>query len=162
MGGPVIRPPYGGKKPLCCALNACGDYLFIYLFLTFLPFSEKKGKYSHSSSHHFQKGASEEKVYVLMPAQLSPEVHSTGVHETADQQLGGCSPQRRPASSSVSSSSFPFLMTDISVVKGRSVVLQAEPKSFWILPKDRDVFLFFLQSKHFSSFSTVDMFLCLS
>lgn len=58
VGGELIRPP------LCCAWNACGDDLF----LTFLPFSKKKGKYSHSSSHCSQKGASGEKVYVRMSA----------------------------------------------------------------------------------------------
>lgn len=87
----------------------------------------------------------------MLEWQLSPEVHSAGVHETTDQQLGGCSPEEGPPT-------FPFLMTDISGVKGRSLVLQAEPKSLQILPKDRD-FFFFLQSIHLPSFSTMDMFL---
>lgn len=72
----------------------------------------------------------------MLEWQLSPEVHSAGVHETTDQQLGGCSPEEGPPT-------FPFLMTDISGVKGRSLVLQAEPKSLQILPKDRDFFFFF-------------------
>lgn len=59
----VIRPPYGGKKPLYCASNASGDDLFPM----FLPFSKKKEKYSHSSSHCSQKGGSGE-IYVIMPA----------------------------------------------------------------------------------------------
>lgn len=58
VGGALIR------LPLCCALNACGDDLF----LMFLPFSKKKGKCSCSSSHCSQKGASGEKVYVGMAA----------------------------------------------------------------------------------------------
>lgn len=78
----------------------------------------------------------------MLEWQLSPEVRSAGVHETTDQQLGGCSPEEGPPT-------FPFLMTDISGVKGRSLVLQAEPKSLQILPKDRD---FFFSSVHTFAF----------
>lgn len=79
----------------------------------------------------------------MLQCQLSSEVHSTVSMKQQISSLEVVLLRRRPASSAVSSPSFPFLMTDISVVKGRYVVLQAEPKSLQILPKDRDFFLFF-------------------
>lgn len=148
--GPVIWTPYWGKKSLCCRLNACEDELL----LTFLPFSKKKGKYS-CSYHCSHKGASGDQGYnVSSLLKCTVEV----LHESAGQQacrLFFC--RRRPASSVVSSPSFHALVAVICVVKGRCMVLQAEPKSVQILAKERVFFsslfrpniIFFLNCGYF-------------
>lgn len=132
----VIRPPYGGKKPLYCASNASGDDLFPM----FLPFSKKKEILTFFLSLLSKRWFRGDLCYnasslLKCTVQLSmkQQIHSLQVFLL----------RRRPASSAVSSPSFPFLMTDVSVVKGRSPVLQAEPKSLQILPEDRDFFPFF-------------------
>lgn len=73
----------------------------------------------------------------MLECQLSPEVHSAGAHETADQQLGSCSPEEE-------SSLFPIL-------NDRAQVLPDTPLK-------TEISFFFLQSKDLSSFSTMDMF----
>lgn len=92
-----------------------------------------------------------QEIRLMLYHELSPKCTVEAVNEAAGQQACRFSCMRR-ACSVISSSSFPCLVMVIFIVKGKCVVLQAEPKSIQILAKGRTSFSLLLSPNIIFSF----------